>query len=287
MTAMSGTTINGGSVPNNFSGASGASFAFAQYFNSLTAISTFSGSGVSTPTGATEITGSGGSSTVFGSAVADVSSGSNSITLGNPAVVFAAPNDTVSAVGAATLFGGSSGTTRFTFGGSGSSVTGGAGNIAGSASGSNSTLVGGTGISLFSVTGANSLAVAGPSGITGINETASTGPETIATNPNGNSGTLVATLGSGADSVIGGSGASTITGGSGADVFAFVKGHAGGSEVIFNFTGSDNFAFAGYGYTSTITPTETVGTFGGVASDVITLSDGTKITLVGVGHTIF
>jgi Ca2+-binding RTX toxin-like protein len=287
MTTMSGTTINGGSVPNNFSGASGASFAFAQFFNSQTSITSFSGSGQSTATGATEITGSGGTSTISGSAVADVSSGSNNITLTNPSVVFAAPNDTISAAGAATLFGGSAGTTRFTFGGADSSVTGGTGNIAGSSSGSNSTLVGGTGISLFSVTGANSLAVAGPSGITGINETASTGPETIATNPNGNSGTLVATLGSGADTVIGGSGASTITGGSGNDVFTFVKGHAGGTEVIFNYTKADNIAFAGYGYTSTIVPTETIGSFAGVTSDIMTLSDGTKITLVGQETKLF
>ena len=66
-------------------------------------------------------------------------------------------------------------------------------------------------------------------------------------------------------------------------MFAFVKGHAGGSEVIIGFNGSDNFAFGGYGYSSTVTPTETVGSLG----DVITLSDGTTITLAGVNHKIF
>ena len=133
------------------------------------------------------------------------------------------------------------------------------------------------------MSGANSLAVAGSAGITGINESGSTGAETIATSPLGNSGTMVAILGSGADSVLGGSGASTITGGSGSDVFAFIKGHAGGSEVIIGFTASDNLAFAGYGYTGASLPVETVGAFG----DVITLTDGTTITLAGYTHKIF
>jgi Ca2+-binding RTX toxin-like protein len=150
-------------------------------------------------------------------------------------------------------------------------------------SGANSTLVGGSGVSIVSVSGANTLAVAGSSGITGINESGTSAAETIATNPLGNTGTLVATLGSGADSVLGGSGASTITGGSGNDVFAFIKGHAGGSEVIIGFTSSDNLAFAGYGYTGSSLPAEAVGSLG----DVITLSDGTTITLAGYNHKIF
>jgi Ca2+-binding RTX toxin-like protein len=133
------------------------------------------------------------------------------------------------------------------------------------------------------VTGANSLAVSGPSGVTGINESASTGAETIATNPTGNTGTLVAILGSGADTVLGGSGASTITAGSGSDVFAFIAGHANGTEVIIGFNGKDNLAFAGYAYTPTNLPTETVTALG----DTLTLSDGTKIVLVGIDHKIF
>jgi Ca2+-binding RTX toxin-like protein len=167
--------------------------------------------------------------------------------------------------------------------GAGSSVAGGAGGFVGTVSGANSTLIGGSTASIVSVTGANSLAVAGSAGITGINESGSTGAETIATNPLGNAGTMVALLGSGADSVLGGSGAATITGGSGADVFAFINGHAGGSEVIIGFKAGDNLAFAGYGYTGANLPTEAVGSLG----DVITLSDGTKITLAGFDHTLF
>ncbi len=279
---MSGTTVSGGTVPNNFSGASGAGAAFATYFSPTTNVTVVSG--YSTATGSVVIANPGSSDTVSGSAVADTSSGSNSITTTNPATVFAAPNDTITSAAATTLFGASgSGVNHFAIGGSGSSVTGGTGGIVGTASGANSTLVGGTGNSIFTVTGPNSLAVAGSGGVTGINEQSSTGPETIATSPVGNSGTLVAVLGSGADTVLGGSGASTITGGSGNDVFAFIKGHAGGSEVIIGYTGSDNLAFAGYGYTGSNLPTENVGS----AGDVITLSDGTTITLAGFDHKLF
>jgi hypothetical protein len=280
---MSGTTVSGGTVPNNFQVSNGAAAAFSTYFNATTQFTVIPTSGLSTATGAVLLSNPGTSVTVSGSAIADTSSGGNSITTLNRSTVFAAPNDTVSSAAATTLYGASAGITNFTFSGSGSSIIGGTGSIVGTSSGANTTLIGGTGTSLFSVTGSNSLAVAGQAGTTGIDESKSTGPETIATNPLGNSGTLVAILGSGADSVIGGSGASTITAGTGSDVFAFVKGHAGGSEVIIGFNASDNFAFAGYGYTATNLPTETVGSIG----DVIKLSDGTTITLAGVDHKIF
>ncbi|WP_419759549.1 hypothetical protein [Acidisoma sp.] len=218
------------------------------------------------------------------SAVVDTTAGANTITTTAPSVIFAGPDDTVSAAaGSTTLFGASSGVTRFSVSGADSSITGGAGGITGIVSGMNSTLVGGTGTSIYSVTGANNLAIAGPSGITGIDASASKGPETIATNPLGDTGTLVAILGSGADSVLGGSGVSTITAGTGGDVFAFIKGHAGGLEEIIGFDASDNLAFAGYDYTLADLPLETVGGLG----DVITLSDGTTILLAGVEHRIF
>jgi hypothetical protein len=173
--------------------------------------------------------------------------------------------------------------TTFTATGANSSIAGGAGGMVATTSGANATLIGGTSVSIVHVLGANSLAVAGSAGVTGIDESKSTGAETIATNPLGNTGTMVAILGSGADSVLGGSGASTISAGSGNDVFAFIKGHAGGSELIIGFTASDNLAFAGYGYTGSELPTEAVGSLG----DVISLSDGTTITLVGIDHKIF
>jgi serralysin len=279
---MSGSTVSGGTVAQQFTG--GAAAALNSFFNSSTTLTVFSAAGLSTVSGPAVIAVTNSALTISGAtAIADTTGGGNSITVTTPASVFAAPNDSISASGATTLFGANSGVTRFTASGSNSSITGGTGGFTGTVSGANSTLVGGSGVSIVSVSGANSLAVSGGAGITGINESATTGAETIATSPVGNTGTMVAILGTGADSVIGGSGASTITGGSGHDVFAFIKGHAGGSEVIIGYTASDNLAFAGYGYSGSSLPSEAIGPFG----DVITLSDGTTITLAGFEHKIF
>lgn len=282
---MSGTTtIAGGTTPTQFTTASGAESGFANFFTTGTVYTVFSGGGVATVSGPVVVGTTNSAVTVNGAtAVADTSSGGNSITTTTPSAIFAAPNDTISAAGASTIFGGNAGVTQFVSSGANSSITGGAGGFVGTASGANTTLVGGTGVSILHVTGNNSLAVAGQSGITGVDLSQSTGPQTIATNPLGNSGTLVAVLGSGADSVIGGSGAATVTAGSGHDSFLFVKGHAGGSEIIIGFNSSDNLGFAGYGYTATNLPSEHVGSLG----DVITLSDGTTITLAGFYHKLF
>jgi serralysin len=172
--------------------------------------------------------------------------------------------------------------------GANSSIVGGAGDIAATASGANTTLIGGSGTSNFTVSGAGSIAVSGPGpGTTNISLTDTGGAE-VATNPLGNSGTLVASLSAtGADTVVGGSGHSSITGGGGHDVFAFVAGHGGGTETISGFTSSDTFAFSSaYGYSLTNPPPEQVV----AGNDVITLTDGTEITtitLVGINHTLF
>jgi Ca2+-binding RTX toxin-like protein len=285
---MSGSTISGATIPNNWVPTSGATPAFNQFFAMASAVQVLSTPGVSTTTGPVAITSSGGADTLSSSAVADISSGNNQITTVNQSSVFLGTNDTVTSAAATTLFGAEAGVGHFAISGGDSSITGGLGGLVGLATGANTTLVGGSGNSIFTVTGANSLAVSGPGpGVTGINEAGTSAPEVIATNPLGNSGTLVATLGSGADTVLGGSGASTITGGSGNDVFAFIKGHANGSEVILNYTAKDNLAFAGYGYTGSNLPVEQVSTFNGIPSDTITLSDGTSITLVGIDHKLF
>lgn len=279
------TTIGGGTTPTQFTAASGASSAYTTFFPANTSYTVFTGSGVVTTSGPM-VVGTANSAVTVSSAtaVADTTAGGNAITTVGKTAVFAAANDTISASGAATtLFGASSGVTQFVSSGANSSITGGSAGFVGTVSGANTTLVGGTGVSIYHVTGSNSLAVAGQSGVTGIDLSKSTGPQTIATNPLGNSGTLVGILGAGADSVIGGSGASTITAGSGHDSFLFVKGHAGGSEIIIGFSASDNLGFAGYGYSATSLPSESVGSIG----DVITLSDGTTITLAGVFHKIF
>jgi Ca2+-binding RTX toxin-like protein len=287
MMTMSGATVSGSSLTNYWTLTSGATPVFTSYFNSISSV-TISPGGESTVPGAVAFFTANGSDTLSGSTITDQSTGGNSVTTLNPATIFAAPNDTISSAAASTVFGAGSGITHFMVSGANSSITGGAGGTVGTVSGANSTLVGGSGNSIFHVTGANSEAVAGPGpGITGIDESQTTGPENIGTNPIGNSGTLVAFLGSGADTVTGGSGASTIVGGSGNDVFGFVQGQAGGSEVILNFNASDNLAFKGYGYSLANPPAENITTFDGITSDVITLSDNTTITLVGIDHKIF
>ena len=278
------TTVSGGTTPTQFT-ASGSTGAYKQFFSVNTTYTVYDGSGASTVSGPVVIGANKAALTVSGaSAVADTTAGGNSITTTGKSAVFAAANDTVSAGGAAsTVFGASAGVTHFAVSGNNSSITGGAGGFVGAVSASNSTLVGGTSVSIISVSGSNNLAVAGAAGITGIDLSQSTGPNTVATNPLGNSGQLVAFLGGGPDTVLGGGGQSTIKAGSGHDAFIFVNGHAGGSETILGFSASDNFGFAGYGYSGTNLPTETVGALG----DVISLSDGTRITLVGFDHKLF
>ncbi|MCB8879777.1 hypothetical protein ACELLULO517_05990 [Acidisoma cellulosilytica] len=279
-------TIPSGVQPANYSSATGSSQIFEANFGPGTIYSVVIDSSVNTVPGALVVGGTGTSQTISGASIVSDSNatGNNAFTVTSPTVVLAAPSDTITAATAATtVYGGWAGITQFSLGGSGSSVTGGPGDITGVSTGANTTLIGGGGNSIFTVTGANSLAVAGASGITGIDASSSTGPLTIATNPLANSGTLVATLGSGADTFIGGAGASTVTAGSGNDVFGFVNGHAGGTVVIIGFNASDNIAFGGYGYTGTNLPVETVT----AAGDVMTLNDGTKILFAGLDHKLF
>jgi Ca2+-binding RTX toxin-like protein len=279
-------TLPGGISPANFSNASGSTDSFSSYFPTGVSFTPITDSGETTATGPVVIALSGVAVTVSASnLVDDASSGSNLITLTTPSVLFASANDTLSAAsGATTLFGATLGQMSFNLGGSNNSVTGGSGSLVGSAATSNSTLIGGGGINLFTITGSNNLVVAGQGGSnSGYDLSQTNGPETLSTNPLGSSGMMVATLGGGAQTVIGGGGASTITAGSGNDVFAFVNGHSGGSEVIIGYNAKDNIAFAGYGYSGANLPTETVTS----AGDVISLNDGTTITLAGLDHKIF
>lgn len=174
---MSGSTVAGGSVAQQFTGSAAA--ALNSFFSSGTPFTVLPPtSGAFTASGPVVVAAPNLALTLSGAtAVADTSTGGTSITTTTPSAVFAAPNDTITSAAATTLFGASGGgIDHFSISGANSSITGGTGSIVGTASGSNSTLVGGTGISIFNVTGPNSLAVAGSAGVTGINEQASTGP---------------------------------------------------------------------------------------------------------------
>jgi hypothetical protein len=292
---MSGfATVNGAQVEAQFITAAGTSqaVAFSQIFASGVAFSLLPTNGTSNATGAVVVGPGTTNGTITGASYVISDAPDASLTVSSSsAQVFAAPGDTITASGADTLFGAASGggATNFISTGANSSIVGSTGDIAATASGANTTLIGGTGSSTFSVTGANSLVVGGYSGNTNITLAETTGGSEIATNPlPGENGNLVATLSAtGADTVIGGGGHSTITGGGGDDVFGFVNGHAGGSETINGFTSSDTFAFGGYGYSSANVPTESYDTPGATGSDVITLTDGTTITLTGIDHKVF
>jgi len=78
--------------------------------------------------------------------------------------------------------------------------------------------------------------------------------------------------GSGSETLFGGSGTDTVTGGSGNNVFDFVKGQAGGHELITNFNSAEQLTLTGYASGSASVAVVS-------SSTVITLSDNTQITL--------
>jgi Ca2+-binding RTX toxin-like protein len=181
--------------------------------------------------------------------------------------------------GAVTLYGATASTaTTFLEGGSGSSViTGGAGAttlVAGTAA---STLIGGTGPTLMLARGAGADEIVAGSGATSVNGTYGSGPEQIFAG----SGADFVALGAGADTMIAGSGVASVSGGAGPDVYGFIDGHAGGSEIISGLKPTDILAFGGYNGD----PITSEGVFAG--SDLITLKDGTVILVLGVDHKIF
>jgi len=89
--------------------------------------------------------------------------------------------------------------------------------------------------------------------------------------------TLNASASSGADTLYGGTGHTTITGGAGSDVFAFIKGQSGGTDLIVNFNSAEKIALQGYGAgeAAHAFATSTVAS----GATLVTLTDGTQITL--------
>ena len=164
---------------------------------------------------------------------------------------------------------------------------GGGGDAIVTAATGNATLFGGSGTNLFfggsgnltAYAGTGPTTVAGGSGATTFNGVAGKHEDFIT-----GSGTAAVTVGSGCNTIIGGTGASTITAATGSDpghdVFSFIAGHGGGKETILNFNGStDKIEPIGYG-----SPPPVENLTGG--NDVITLNDGTQITLVGVDQKV-
>jgi Ca2+-binding RTX toxin-like protein len=210
-----------------------------------------------------------------------VFAGSNGATVqgGTGSLYFLGGSGPVSVTGGSgdtTLFGGSG--TAVLQGGSGTNVLyGGAGAstlIAGTGA---STLIGGSGTTLEFAEGSAPVALIGGSGASTVDGATGSGNETMFTG----SGRSVIALDGAADTVVGGSGVASVVGGSGSDVYGFIDGHAGGSEIIFGLKSSDVIAFGGYAGD----PITSEGVVQG--SDLLTLADGTVILLQGIDHKVF
>jgi Ca2+-binding RTX toxin-like protein len=88
--------------------------------------------------------------------------------------------------------------------------------------------------------------------------------------------------GGGSDTMFASSGSATLTGGAGSDFFTFVKGAAGGTDVITDFSSNDTAVFVGY--TAASIAAAVAGATTSAAGSTITLSDNTKITFSGVSN---
>jgi Ca2+-binding RTX toxin-like protein len=87
------------------------------------------------------------------------------------------------------------------------------------------------------------------------------------------SGVAVIALNNNSDTVVGGGGNTTVVGGSGADLYGFLPGLSG-TEAILGFKSTDRIQLAAPISSETVVN----------GSDLIEVSDGTQITLVGFDH---
>lgn len=244
--------------------AQGGITAFLQNTTSFTA---GSGDSIVFAAGADTISAGSGALTVAGGAATlHVSGGSGALYLIGGAGAVSAAGST----GATVMTGSTGAATTLLAGGSGNNtLTGGSGSGA-------STLIGGNNVTAFAAGSGPTMMVAG-TGTSIMNGTTGTGAETVFTA----GGRALIALNNAADTVVGGSGAATIIGGAGPTIFAFLDGHAGGSEAIMGFSGADTLAFGGFGGWAIARETVVAG------SDVMRLTDGTEITFVGLAHTLF
>jgi Ca2+-binding RTX toxin-like protein len=231
----------------------------------------------------------GGSDTITAGSGSDTiiaGSGDNTVLGSSGSIVVDARNDDLHFVGgsgAVSVVGGSGNTVLF--GGTGSASTylqGGSGNstlVGGSGTGP-STIGGGVNITAFAAgTGPTSL-IAG-TGNSVLNGLTGKGIESFSTSPFSTTGNALMALNGAADTVVGGSGHSTVLGGRGIDTYAFLSGHAGGSETILGLKSGDKLIFGFYSGNAIASEAVTGG------SDMIKLTDGTSITLAGFDHKLF
>jgi Ca2+-binding RTX toxin-like protein len=223
-----------------------------------------------TTTGTDSILGGSGSETVQAAG-----NGSDLISGGASDLFF------VGAAGGATIYGGSGSDT--VFGGSGSTfaVGGTAGNnymVAGT--GLATLFGGGSGDQLYA-SGSEAQLLAAAGGNETLNAGGSSGPVTLVAG----SGTDQISTGIGADTVVGGAGTASINAALGTDVFQFINGQAGGTDVVTGIYSSQNVSINLQNYgpgevASAVAGQTTTGS--GISGTVtLTLSDNTQITFDG------
>ena len=261
--AVSGNAlINAGGGQNAISVTGGDAFIFSEGFDAIT--------------GST-VVGGGGTDTV------DVGTGQPTINPGTTNFqVFADPGST-----APLLFNAGSGSDTITVGQGGGTVTAGTGgyNIlyagTGGLTGAATTLHGAANgdqlyasgaTMVFATAGAGRETISGAGGTptNGVSVPGSTASDTFVAG-SGND-TLIA--GAGMDTLVGGSGTALMAAGTGADTFSFTSG-TGGKDTITGFKPADTLQLNGYGIS-------TVPAVASGGSTVVTLRDGTMITLTGV-----
>ena len=135
---------------------------------------------------------------------------------------------------------------------------------------------GGSGDQLFAA-GTQDQALHAGSGNVTLSGAFSSGADTFF----GGSGANQMVSGLGNDTFVAGTGSATITAGPGHDLFLFIKGAAGGTSLIENFTsGPDTVGLQGYGGGEIARVLKTQENVAG--STTIKLSDNTTITFAGV-----
>jgi Ca2+-binding RTX toxin-like protein len=223
--------------------------------------------------GSDTITASSGSNTVIGGGsgpvVVNGSAGGNLYFVGGAGAV-----SVTGGTGNSTLFGGTGSASTFLAGGAGNNML-----VGGSGTGS-STIGGGHNDVEFA-RGSGPITLIAGSGTSLMVGVTGTGIELFSTNPLGNSGNALIGLNGASDTVVGGSGSSTVLGGTGIDTYSFLSGHAGGTETIYGLKQGDKIIFGNYAGNAIASEAVSNGT------DVIKLTDGTTINLVGITHTLF
>jgi Ca2+-binding RTX toxin-like protein len=137
-----------------------------------------------------------------------------------------------------------------------------------------STLFGAAGSSVTYFSTAGGAIYAAASGNETLNAAGATANITVFGGHDTTAGNLLVG-GAGNDALIAGSGSDTMTGGAGDNVFAFIKGGAGGHDFVTDYNSNDTVELFGYGGATgeaTVTGNATT----------IALSDNTKITFEGV-----